>query len=53
MSKGIISDRTLLENHPYVDDVDTELERIEKEQKNRDTQLFGDMNDEGVNQDEE
>jgi hypothetical protein len=29
--KGIISDTTLLENHPLVDDIEMELERIEEQ----------------------
>ena len=32
-SKGIISDKTLLENHPYVTDVNEELKQIELEEK--------------------
>lgn len=30
-SSGILSKKTLIANHPYVDDVDAELEQIEKE----------------------
>lgn len=30
-SRGLVSDRTLLEQHPWVDDVDKELERLEEE----------------------
>ena len=31
MSQGIISKKTILENHPYVSDVEKELERLDKE----------------------
>lgn len=34
-SVGILSNRTLLREHPYVDDVDEELEQIEKEKQAR------------------
>lgn len=30
-SKGILSDKTLLENHPWVDNVDEELKRLEEQ----------------------
>jgi SPP1 family phage portal protein len=30
-SKGIISDRTIVTNHPWVDDVDAEIQEMEKE----------------------
>lgn len=30
-SRGLVSDRTLLEQHPWVDDVDKELERLKEE----------------------
>jgi len=30
-SKGIISDRTIIANHVWVDDLEQELERIEEE----------------------
>lgn len=33
-SQGIISNRTIIANHPYVTDLDDELKQIEKEQKN-------------------
>ena len=29
-SKGIISDKTLIANHPWVTDIESELEQIEK-----------------------
>jgi SPP1 family phage portal protein len=32
-SKGVISDKTIVANHPYVDDVEEELKQIEKERK--------------------
>lgn len=32
-SKGIISDKTIIANHPYVDDVEEEMKQIEKEQQ--------------------
>ncbi|WP_413778123.1 phage portal protein [Caproicibacterium sp. XB1] len=39
-SVGIVSDRTILAHHPFVDDVDKELEHL-KEQKQEDMQLYG------------
>lgn len=39
-SVGIVSDRTILAHHPFVDDVDKELEQL-KEQKQEDMQLYG------------
>lgn len=39
-SVGIVSDRTILAHHPFVDDVDKEVEQL-KEQKQADTQLYG------------
>ena len=30
-SKGLLSDKTLIENHPFVDNVSSELERIKSE----------------------
>jgi len=38
-SKGIISDETLLANHPLVDDVQLELERLRKQQEQFDKSL--------------
>ena len=32
-SKGIISDRTIIANHPWVENVDEEIKQIEKENK--------------------
>lgn len=32
-SKGIISDRTIIQNHPWVDDVENELKQIDKEKQ--------------------
>ena len=32
-SRGLVSDRTLLAQHPYVEDVDKEIERIEEEKQ--------------------
>lgn len=34
LSRGIISDRTLLEQHPWVDDVDEELRRLQQQNTN-------------------
>ena len=39
-SVGIVSDRTILAHHPFVDDVDKEVEQL-KEQKQADMQLYG------------
>ena len=40
-SKGIVSDRTLLEQHPWVDDVEEEIRRIEKENLSEIDDLVG------------
>jgi hypothetical protein len=34
-SKGVISDKIVLENHPWVDDSDKELGRIRQENKDK------------------
>jgi SPP1 family phage portal protein len=39
-SKGMISDRTIIKNHPWVDDVDEEIEQMEKE-KQANIELYG------------
>jgi len=44
-SKGIISDRTLVANHPWVSDVEEELKQIEKERKSDEPPMFNE-NDE-------
>ena len=41
-SVGIVSDRTILENHPLVEDVDEELKRLEK-QKEDEQEQYGNM----------
>ena len=43
-SKGLLSDKTLLEQHPWVDDVDEELKRL-AEQNNAGFEDFLDVND--------
>lgn len=40
-SKGIISDKTIISNHPWVDDVDAELKQIEEETKYEDPMFIG------------
>ena len=44
-SKGIISDKTLIANHPWINDVEQELEQIEKERKSDEPPMFNE-NDE-------
>ncbi|SHH54743.1 phage portal protein, SPP1 family [Caloranaerobacter azorensis DSM 13643] len=39
-SKGIISDKTIIANHPWVEDVDNEIEQIEKESKTNELPMF-------------
>ena len=39
-SVGIISKRTLVANHPYVDDVEDEIKQIEKETKEEQEQFM-------------
>jgi len=39
-SKGIISDKTIIANHPWVSDVEAELAQIEKENKSNEPPLF-------------
>ena len=38
-SKGIISDRTAITNHPWVDNIDAELKQITKEREEMSIQL--------------
>ena len=45
-SKGIISDKTLIANHPWVSDVEEELKQIEKERKSEEPPMF-EAGDEG------
>lgn len=41
-SKGIISDKTLIANHPWVTDIESELEQIEKERQSNEPPMFAD-----------
>lgn len=43
-SIGILSMETLIENHPYIDDVKKEIDRIEKEKTKEDIDAYGDRN---------
>lgn len=45
-SKGIVSDKTLVANHPWVSDVEEELKQIEKERKSEEPPMF-EAGDEG------
>ena len=45
-SKGIISDETILANHPWVSDVEEELKQIEKERKSEEPPMFGEGDEE-------
>lgn len=48
-SVGVVSKRTILRNHPFVDDVDEELKQIEQEEeeaaKKAETYMFGNQDD--------
>lgn len=46
-SKGIISDKTLIANHPWVSDVEEEIKQIEKESRTSEPPMFGEGSDEG------
>lgn len=54
-SAGILSDETLIANHPYVTDVQAELGRIarEKEEKLQEYNPYGGLNGENAGDDEE
>lgn len=52
-SKGVISDRTIVANHPWVDNLQDELEQIEKEQKQRDEYIDLDNVDDDENNKED
>ena len=41
-SKGIVSDKTLLSMHPFVSDVNAELQELEA-QEQKELEKFGDM----------
>jgi SPP1 family phage portal protein len=41
-SKGVISDKTIVANHPWVTDLDEELKQIEKETKSSEPPMFND-----------
>ena len=43
-SQGVLSERTLIENHPFVTDVNEELDRIEEEEKQREKKMDERMN---------
>ncbi len=57
-SKGTTSDKTILKNHPWVEDADQEEKQIKKEQQeaeaaaiNRESSMFGDSNADTDNED--
>src|SRR5690625_3914405 len=51
-SKGIISDRTVMANHPWVENLQDEMEQMEKERKERESMFDLDSGDEeGENED--
>lgn len=51
-SVGILSDETLIAQHPWVDDPEAELKRL-KEQKEADMEMYGGFGQNPVNQDAE
>lgn len=44
-SKGVISDRTIVANHPWVTDLDEEMKQIEEEQSTNEVELLGGTNE--------
>jgi len=44
-SKGVISNKTIVANHPWVTDVDAELKQIEEENKSDEPPMFSDKED--------
>lgn len=52
-SKGLISNRTIIANHPWVEDVDAEIDQIEKESLTNEPPMFNEEgSDEGGTSDE-
>lgn len=49
-SKGIVSDKTLLEHHPFVGDVEEELQRIKEQNEYEEPLDFGSNTGSGVNE---
>lgn len=45
-SKGIISNRTIIANHPWVEDVEKEVKQIEEENKSNELPMFDDGEEE-------
>lgn len=45
-SKGIISNRTIIANHPWVEDIEEELKQIEEENKSDEPPMFGEEDEE-------
>ena len=45
-SKGIISDKTIIANHPWVEDIEEELKQIEEENKSDEPPMFGEGDEE-------
>ncbi len=39
-SKGVISDKTIIANHPWIEDIESEIEEIEKENKTSEPPMF-------------
>ncbi len=46
-SKGFISDKTIISNHPWIEDIEEELKQIEKERKTDEPPMFGEGSGEG------
>jgi len=46
-SKGIISDKTIVANHPWVEDVESELKQIDEESKLQETDMFDETGENG------
>lgn len=45
-SKGVISDKTIIANHPWVEDIEEELKQIEEENKSDEPPMFGEGDEE-------
>lgn len=45
-SKGVISDKTIIANHPWVEDVKEEIKQIEEENKSDEPPMFGESGEE-------
>lgn len=47
-SKGVISDKTIMEQHPWVEDVEEEIKQLEKENASQEVPMLGEEDEEGA-----